>query len=68
MGSEDMPAKPDEKPLHRVHIDAFCMDETPVTNRDFQTFVEATGYVATVERAITLEEIMAQVPPVLPPP
>jgi serine/threonine protein kinase len=27
-----------------VHLDAFYMDETPVTNRDFARFVEVTGY------------------------
>jgi serine/threonine protein kinase len=27
-----------------VHLDAFYMDETPVTNREFMRFVEVTGY------------------------
>jgi formylglycine-generating enzyme required for sulfatase activity len=35
---------PEERPRRRVKIDAFWMDETPVTNRQFAQFVEATGY------------------------
>jgi serine/threonine-protein kinase len=27
-----------------VHLDAFYMDRTPVTNRQFKTFVDVTGY------------------------
>lgn len=27
-----------------VHIDAFYMDRTPVTNREYATFIEVTGY------------------------
>ncbi len=27
-----------------VHLDAFYMDRTPVTNRQFRTFLEVTGY------------------------
>lgn len=35
---------PDEAPTHRVTVDGFWMDRTPVTNRQFREFVEATGY------------------------
>jgi sulfatase modifying factor 1 len=42
---------PEEAPLHRVTVDAFWMDRTPVTNRDFRKFVEATGYVTLAEVA-----------------
>jgi len=31
-------------PIHEVHVDAFWIDETEVTNREFAKFVEATGY------------------------
>ncbi len=58
----------DEKPPHRVKVDGFWMDATPVTNRQFKEFVDATGYVTTAEKAPTLEEIMSQVPPGTPPP
>lgn len=68
MGSDTPEAKPDEKPPHRVHVNGFWIDSTPVTNRQFQEFVNATGYVTTAEIAPTLEEIMAQVPPGTPPP
>lgn len=68
MGSDNQDSKPDEKPLHQVKIDGFWMDATPVTNRQFKEFVEATGYVTTAEKAPTLEEIMSQVPPGTPEP
>ena len=55
--------KTDERPAHAVKIDGFWMDETPVTNQEFQEFVQATGYVTTAEKAPTIDEIMAQVPP-----
>lgn len=58
----------DEGPAHAVRVDGFWMDSTPVTNRQFKEFVEATGYVTTAEKAPTLEEIMAQVAPGTPPP
>ncbi|KRE11774.1 gliding motility-associated lipoprotein GldK [Bosea sp. Root483D1] len=36
---------PEEAPVHRVTVDSFWMDRTPVTNRQFKHFVRATGYV-----------------------
>jgi sulfatase modifying factor 1 len=42
MGSEAF--YPEEAPLRRVRVDSFWIDETPVTNRQFALFVEATGY------------------------
>ncbi|MCE5318626.1 MAG: formylglycine-generating enzyme family protein [Parachlamydia sp.] len=68
MGTDDPGARADERPAHRVKVDGFWMDATPVTNREFQEFVKATGYVTTAEKAPTLEEIMAQVPPGTPSP
>jgi formylglycine-generating enzyme required for sulfatase activity len=35
-----------------VHVDAFLMDRTPVTNRQFGRFVDATGYLTLAERAV----------------
>lgn len=64
MGSNHSDAKNDEKPAHRVKVDGFWMDATPVTNRQFQEFVDATGYVTTAEKAPILEEIMSQLPQV----
>ncbi len=68
MGSESAEAKPDEKPTHKVKVDGFWIDTTPVTNKQFKAYVDATGYVTTAEKAPTLAEIMAQVPPGTPEP
>lgn len=40
---------PEEAPSHRVTVDGFWIDATPVTNAQFRTFVEATGYVTFAE-------------------
>jgi formylglycine-generating enzyme required for sulfatase activity len=40
---------PEEAPVHRVSVDAFWIDRTPVTNRDFRKFVNATGHVTFAE-------------------
>jgi sulfatase modifying factor 1 len=42
---------PDARPIHRVLVDGFWMDQTEVTNEQFARFVEATGYVTVAERA-----------------
>jgi formylglycine-generating enzyme required for sulfatase activity len=44
MGSED--ADVDERPEHRVHVPAFSMARTPVTNAQYFEFVRATGHAA----------------------
>lgn len=40
---------PEEAPAHRVQVDGFLMDATPVTNDRFAAFVGATGYVTQAE-------------------
>ena len=35
--------------MHRVTVDGFLIDRTPVTNRQFKEFVRATGYVTLAE-------------------
>ena len=35
---------PEEAPAHRVTVDGFWIDRTPVTNRQFKRFVIATGH------------------------
>jgi formylglycine-generating enzyme required for sulfatase activity len=40
---------PEEAPTHRVSVDGFWIDMTPVTNRQFRHFVEATGHVTYAE-------------------
>lgn len=48
---------PDEFPPHAVELDGFWMDRTEVTNRQFQSFVEATGYVTLAEQPPKLRSI-----------
>ena len=40
---------PEEAPVHRVSVDGFWIDRTPVTNRQFKDFVKATGHVTFAE-------------------
>ena len=47
MGSDDH--YPEEAPVHRVTVDGFWIDRTPVTNRQFKAFVKATGHVTFAE-------------------
>jgi formylglycine-generating enzyme required for sulfatase activity len=42
---------PEERPAHRVTVDAFRIDRFPVTNADFARFATATGHVTLAERA-----------------
>src|ERR1700753_3662152 len=42
---------PEEAPAHRVSVDGFWIDRTPVTNRQFKAFIKATGYVTTAQIA-----------------
>jgi sulfatase modifying factor 1 len=41
---------PEEAPAHRVTVDGFWIDRTPVSNRQFKAFVNATGYVTFAEK------------------
>jgi formylglycine-generating enzyme len=41
---------PEEAPAHRVTVDRFWIDRTPVTNRQFRDFVRATGYITLAEK------------------
>jgi formylglycine-generating enzyme required for sulfatase activity len=40
---------PEEAPVHRVTVDGFWIDRTPVSNREFRRFVNATGYLTFAE-------------------
>jgi iron(II)-dependent oxidoreductase len=45
MGTDTEPwALDNERPAHRVHVDSFWIDTTPVTNRAYAEFIEAGGY------------------------
>lgn len=50
MGSADF--YPEERPVHRVRVDGFWMDDYPVTVAEFRRFVQATGYVTVAERPL----------------
>jgi sulfatase modifying factor 1 len=47
---------PDARPIHRVLIDGFWMDQSEVTNEQFARFVEATGYSTIAERTPRKED------------
>ena len=49
MGSDRHYAE--EAPVHRVTVASFLIDRTPVTNRQFRKFVNATNYVTFAEVA-----------------
>lgn len=50
MGSDDF--YPEERPVRRVAVDGFWMDEHPITNAQFRRFVKATGHVTVAERPL----------------
>jgi len=68
MGGGSQQADADEFPRHQVKVDGFWMDIHEVTNGQFSTFVEATGYVTVAERPVIWEEIKQQLPPNTPKP
>ncbi|SED14068.1 Formylglycine-generating enzyme, required for sulfatase activity, contains SUMF1/FGE domain [Tenacibaculum sp. MAR_2009_124] len=57
-----------EKPAHRVVIDGFFIDETEVTNKQFERFINTTSYVTVAERAVDWEEMKKTLPPGTPRP
>src|SRR5882757_1289879 len=48
MGSDEH--YPEERPAHEEQVEAFWLDEHPVTNAEFRRFVRDTGYVTLAER------------------
>ena len=68
MGGDNDQASNSEFPKHKVTIDAFLMDETEVTNQDYLTFVQETGYVTVAERSVNWDELKEQLPPGTPKP
>ena len=50
MGATDAEGRPDESPQHKVQLDGFWIDATDVTNKQFEKFVDATGYITTAEK------------------
>lgn len=47
----------DATPVHRVYVDGFWMDQTEVTNKQFEAFVTATGYITVAEKVPTPEDL-----------
>ncbi|WP_420386016.1 formylglycine-generating enzyme family protein [Roseivirga sp.] len=68
MGGKTVQADRDEFPRNEVELAGFFMDETEVTNRQFQAFVEATGYVTIAEKDIDWEVLKKGLPPETPKP
>ena len=58
-------AMPDARPIHRVKLKEFLMDEHEVTNAEFAAFVKATGYVTLAEKKPTREEFPDALPEML---
>jgi formylglycine-generating enzyme required for sulfatase activity len=64
MGAQDPPvmnpvgmnATKNSRPIHRVYVDGFWMEQTDVTNKHFAKFVRATGYVTVAERRPRAED------------
>jgi formylglycine-generating enzyme required for sulfatase activity len=65
MGAEDF--YPEERPVHRVAIDAFQIDAAPVTVAEFRRFVKATGYVTVAERPLDPDDYPGADPDLLVP-
>ena len=68
MGGDNDQADANEFPKHKVAIDSFLLDEAEVTNAQFKTFVNVTGYVTIAERPLNWEELKKQLPPDTPKP
>ncbi|WP_159472717.1 formylglycine-generating enzyme family protein [Dyadobacter sp. 3J3] len=49
MGADEFP---DSRPMHKVRVDPFYMDEHEVTNGEFARFVKATNYKTVAERPL----------------
>ncbi|WP_075342166.1 formylglycine-generating enzyme family protein [Tenacibaculum agarivorans] len=60
---EDDAAMHHEKPRHTVTLKSFLIDITEVTNKQFQKFINETGYITLAERPVDWEEIKKQLPP-----
>ena len=69
MGTDDKESYDHERPAHLVSVNSFWIDETEVTNAQYEEFIKATGYVTVAEMKPDWEELKKQVSPgTLPPP
>jgi formylglycine-generating enzyme required for sulfatase activity len=53
---------PEEASVHRVTVDSFWIDRTPITNAEFNRFVRATGYVTMAEMKPRAEDYPGALP------
>jgi formylglycine-generating enzyme required for sulfatase activity len=65
MGSNDH--YPEEAPAHYATVEAFWMDKAPVTNEQFNRFIEATGYLTVAERPLNPDDYPGAKPEMLAP-
>jgi sulfatase modifying factor 1 len=65
MGSADF--YPEERPVRRVQVDGFWIDDHPATVAEFRAFVKATGYVTVAERPLDPAQYPAADPALLRP-
>ena len=63
LGGKTEEAYWNELPANRVQVSSFWMDATEVTNRQFQAFVNETGYKTVAERDVDWEALKKQLPP-----
>lgn len=57
-----------EMPAHEVTVDGFFIDITEVTNAQFKSFIDATGYVTVAERPVDWEVMKKELPEGTPKP
>jgi formylglycine-generating enzyme len=57
----------EERPAHRVRVDGFFIDKTPVTNAEFRRFVKETGHVTFAEIAPDPKDYPGALPHMLQP-
>ena len=55
MGGNSSQARNNELPRHPERVKDIWVDNTEVTNAQFQEFIEATGYVTTAERSFEIK-------------
>ena len=65
MGSEQF--YPEERPIRLVEVGRFWIDRNPVTVRQFEQFIEATGHITLAERAPNPEDYPTAQPNLLVP-
>jgi formylglycine-generating enzyme len=65
MGSDKF--YPEEKPVRRVTVDGFYIDQYAVTNEDYQKFVDETGYMTVAERRLNPADYPGAKPELLVP-